>query len=124
MKKRRSVIVAVAVQLSCLHPATADTAISGAGTATCAEFAAAYKQDPKAVETFFVTWVQGFLSGRNSAWLEQGQSSKDLGPDASRTIRSHILRYCDQNPLRTIALAALSLYHSLPTSKFRPPNSK
>lgn len=104
----------------------AQTAISGAGTATCGDLAKLYRMSPETAEFMFLSWTQGFLSGLNAAAMtrafdENPEASSDdaivagafdLHPrgmeDESAWFR-HLRQFCDQRPLATFVEAVYDL---------------
>jgi len=60
----RAIIVAL-LALTCGQTALADAVVRGVGTQSCAEFAKAYKGDPKYAELVYLSWAQGLMSGLN-----------------------------------------------------------
>jgi hypothetical protein len=106
----------LALLFTLAYPAAADEhyLVMGIGLATCAQFAKAYEDSPKAAESFWFNWGQGYMSGLNVNQQRTTGKSQDLRAwsidDQKKTIRN----YCDIHPLETYEYAVLYLYQQLP----------
>jgi hypothetical protein len=90
----------------------AEYMVMGAGTATCGQYAEAYKKSPPNTEIAFMSWVGGFLSGMNMSAYLKGQPLKNLGTPEEE--KQHLHSYCDAHPLNDLVQATLDVYQSLP----------
>jgi hypothetical protein len=94
------------------------SAVIGAGTATCAQYAESYKRSPSNVDAVFMSWAQGLLSGWTMSLLANGDhTTKNLSSKTPEQMAQHIHAYCDANPLKPFFLAAVDFHESLPEKK-------
>jgi hypothetical protein len=94
------------------------SAVIGPGTATCAQYAAAYKRDPSNADAVFMSWAQGFLSGWKTSLLTKGErATKNLSSKTTEQMQQHIHAFCDANPLEPFFIAALDFHDSLSETK-------
>lgn len=91
-----------------------DSVVMGAGTASCGEYATAYRSAPSATDDLFISWVNGFISGMNTSAIFNDLPAKKIGTYESHKQFLHI--YCDAHPLNDVGKAAVELYKSLPTT--------
>ena len=113
MNLRACLLALAIIPLAQQSKADEGIALVGVGTTTCSEYATMYKSDPTTADTVFWTWVQGFLSGWNTAAMKKGEAPRDLGKAPEQQVQS-FHSYCDRHPLSVVAQAALDLYMSLP----------
>lgn len=84
---------------------------SGAGDSSCVEFAEQYKKHKEAMEIFYFSWAQGYLSAHNS-WLHYTKrKTLDLNAVPQDNQKQHIRSYCSNNPLKDYVDAVISLFH-------------
>jgi hypothetical protein len=111
--------------LATFQPADAQSVGRGVGTATCAEFARFYRDDP--TELVFVTWAQGFMTGWNFAARTLGGKERNLSATGIESQEFVIRSHCDKHPLQLYVQAVMALYFSLPelpprAAKSSPPS--
>lgn len=99
--------------------AEAPLIISGPGNSSCEETIKIFRKEtgPMAVHLY----VSGYVSGRNSTFLELGLPVKDLSGLvlAGETFENNgmvnpLLRYCVENPDHSLLRAAEHLYDQIP----------
>jgi hypothetical protein len=88
--------------------------ILGIGAATCAEFAAAYKQTPELTEAVYYTWAQGFMTGQNSIAFKNKEKVFDFEHLNQNDQKFFLRSFCDQHPLAIFVQAVLDLINRLP----------
>jgi hypothetical protein len=107
----------IALVLFALNPAFAGDSVfvRGAGSSTCARFAAEYAKAPKFVERLYFGWAQGFMSAQNGHDLNGAETKgfRDIGGDIKGQM-SHIRRYCSAHPADEYWQAVVDLFASLP----------
>lgn len=111
MRAVRSIVVA-AVVFGAIA-ARADSAITGAGTFSCGQFADDYRKNPKLVEDLYYAWAQGFMGGLNWAKLDNKEKLQDLGSKPEDEQQLWLRNYCDRHPLAHYFQAVYDLYLSL-----------
>jgi len=79
----------------------------GPGTIYCAEFAEAYRQNPKD-ETLFFSWALGFMSGLNTELLQHGETNLNGLP--LDTQKQFIKSYCKDRPKSPYLEAVFKLF--------------
>lgn len=85
--------------------------MSGAGTDSCADFAARYSRNPGLVEAAYFSWAQGFMAGIN---VVKAPNFRDVNAVPIEEQKTRLRRYCDQHPLADYWEAVIDLYGSLP----------
>jgi hypothetical protein len=95
----------------------------GVGTASCAEYAKIYRNDPKLAKSIFGAWAQGFMSGSNTARLSLAYlpDYRDMNAKSLEQQDAHIRQYCDAHPLKDFGEAVIDFYETLPLRKPRVP---
>jgi hypothetical protein len=109
-KEMRATVGGILILVTC-SVATADSLIVGAGTSSCGDFIKHYKQHPDATDLVYLSWVQGFISGKNDLLIRTGKP-RNL-PDKDEIV-SAIHSYCDAHPLGNLLKMASQYYNSLP----------
>lgn len=111
MRLLNTVRLATALLVAQISTADAGTAVTGPGTATCAEYANLYKRSPKSTDSVFLSWAQGFLSGMNSEAILAHRPTADLGSLSLDEQGEQIRLYCDEHPLGDYVQAVLTLFY-------------
>jgi hypothetical protein len=118
---RRTTMRSIIAHCMILTPgvANAQSFASGAGAATCAQFAQDYKQDVELERNYF-NWAQGFMSGIN--WKED-TFYHNLDAQTIEDQKAFLRRYCDAHPLEQYILAVQAFYDTLPVRSYSPKHS-
>lgn len=101
---------ALAAILALSGPLTLDaqvTAVTGAGSRSCEQMQADIADLPN-VRRAYVSWMQGYLSGRNAARETAGLALVDLSDYEAQW--DWIAGWCVTNPQRSFADAAQALF--------------
>jgi hypothetical protein len=91
--------LAITMPIESAHAAENGFAAMGFGTATCAQFAEIYRDNPSTTEIQFFAWAQGYMSGRNVAQIKQSRPYVNLSLLQTQTQRGLLLHYCNHHPL-------------------------
>ena len=97
------------------HAAQAKDLIAGMGVGymTCTQFANFYKDDAEGVETEFLDWAEGFMSGVNFGNFTDEHAvpgkTVNLATMELKEQKAFLRRYCDQHPLAQYVDAVLHL---------------
>ena len=83
------------------------TAVTGAGSRTCQQMQADIADLPN-VRRAYVSWMQGYLSGRNAAREVDGLALVDLSDYEAQW--NWIVAWCGARPERSFADAAQALF--------------
>lgn len=107
-------IGAIALIVGCCNVALSEegAAVSGAGTRSCAEYAADYKQNPKVADMLYLPWAQGFLSAQNIRNVLEHKSMRSI-PSNDRILMG-IRQACDAHPLAPFFEIVLNFFNSQP----------
>jgi len=110
------VLIIVVLLFPMVGEAADGSAVMGAGSRTCAEFAKDYQQTPTYSEQFYFAWAQGFMSAHNF-FMVAGKQMANLNPPVYDlgTQMAHIRRFCDQRPLALYMEAVMELIDVLRT---------
>jgi hypothetical protein len=92
------VILSVAVLTASPVKASDNFAAMGFGTGTCKQFAEMLRITPERGETYFFGWVQGYLSGWNTAQIDAGKPILNLSSVSIEDQKAHLRRYCEEHP--------------------------
>lgn len=103
-------VLSLAFVVAQAQTSTGQFALSGAGTSSCGKYIAASSKED--VVLFYISWVQGFLSGMNIGYARGAKLEFIVLPD-SDTIKLYLDRYCRDNPLKTPLDGALDLYDKI-----------
>jgi coproporphyrinogen III oxidase-like Fe-S oxidoreductase len=91
---------------------------AGVGATSCGQIAQDYRQNPKQIEIYMMTWAQGFMSGANTTFgLERGQY-RDMGAMTTEAQEESLRNYCDEHPMAEFMKAVVDLYSKLPLKKY------
>lgn len=82
-------------------------AVTGAGSRSCAQMQADIADLPN-VRRAYVSWMQGYLSGRNAARETRGRALVDLADYEDQW--AWITEWCARQPARTFAEATAALF--------------
>lgn len=117
----KKLLVTTALVAALATPALADDnpgLVMGFGAATCGEFLKQVgSKDGDLFMKFYMTWIQGAMSGVNSLNSATGQDTVNLQGWNLDQQETFIVKYCQQNPEAIINVAASNLYGALPTVK-------
>ena len=115
----RIAVVLLALTVSVAQAKEKDFISMGAGTSTCGQFAAKYRQVPD-LEISYFAWAQGYMSGINFTQLVAKVGEpwvvKNLASIPIEQQKSVIRRYCNDHPLEDYTDAVMHLYLSLEDS--------
>jgi hypothetical protein len=89
-----------------------DVTAMGAGTGTCGQYTKTYKTSPEATDRIVLGWINGFLSGLNTAALMRKEPPRKLGTYEEH--QEYLHKYCDAHPLKEVGAAGVALFLSLP----------
>ena len=94
------------------QPVHADvSAITGAGALQCGEFLADLERVGGEAEIVNMSWMQGYLTGKNIARGAAGLPFLDLtGPEGQFR---YVKNYCEENPLKIVAFGVENLWQEL-----------
>jgi hypothetical protein len=91
-----------------------ESLILGAGSFTCARFANQYRSDPTGAETYYSSWLLGFLNGINTMAITTGMPKRDLNNLSIERAKNFMRNYCNDNPLKMYIDGARLFASSLP----------
>ena len=107
MRHTMFLILAFSILGGGIRPASAEASIVGAGTQQCGLFLSNLEEAP-AIKDFYVSWMQGFLSGWNvGMFATSGETVDIMGWEGQFR---WVLNFCEENPLDTFGLATSSLF--------------
>jgi hypothetical protein len=87
---------------------------AGLGLSTCAVFGKEYGTNPEYAEAMWFSWLQGYLSGLNSALKTIGSQRRNLDGMTSDGKKQYLRRFCNEHPLDYYITGAKRLFLSLP----------
>lgn len=99
--------VAVFLVLSTAHAQTPVTAVAGAGSRSCAQMQMDISDLPN-VRRAYVSWMQGYLSGRNAAREAAGLELIDIADYEAQW--AWLADWCASNPDQAFADALAELF--------------
>lgn len=107
-------LILVTSLLMTLHAYAGDEqyTVSGAGYATCDMWIEGRSLVDKDIDSMFVSWLQGFLSGMNSMRSVTTNQKMSLIPDGP-TLLAYVDKQCRDNPSDRIYSISLKLYFSI-----------
>jgi hypothetical protein len=103
----RGPIIAITLLLAAQAHA-GGVAYIGPGAGTCAEFAANPRE-----ESFYYTWAQGFLGGRNADRELHKEETINLAVMSPAEQKRFLRNYCDQHSLAEYTSAVVNLEAAL-----------
>lgn len=110
-RRRRGGVVAAVAALSLAGPGLPAgaqvAAVAGAGSRTCAQMRADIAELPN-VRRAYLSWMQGYLSGRNAAREAEGQALVDLADYEAQW--AWIAAWCGAHTERSFAEAVSGLF--------------
>jgi hypothetical protein len=109
---RRLFAVLAFIALSATSIRAQQTAMRGAGAATCAQFAQNYHADPS-IESVFFQWALGYMSAINDRTQDQDGSYVDLDALSNEQQLAQIRQFCNDNPLDYYRNAVLYVFVNL-----------
>ena len=108
MVATRCALVLALLSFPTLSLAAEKAAWIGTGTVSCADFGAAYRENPKTNENLFFSWAQGFMSGLNTDLLPN--RATDLHGLPMETQKQAIRTYCNAHPRAAYFEAVFKLF--------------
>ena len=110
MVKRGELALLVAITLLSARNVEAQYVLVGAGASddSCGNWIQARRSNNSTVEMMYLSWVQGFLSGKNGAAIEG-----EVHIPAPTVISAHLDRECAKSPTLPVFIAADSLFFQL-----------
>jgi hypothetical protein len=88
---------------------------AGLGLSTCAAFGKEYGANPEYAEAMWFSWLQGYLSGINSALKTIGGQRRALDGMTSDRKKQYLRRFCNEHPLDYYITGAKRSFLSLPS---------
>lgn len=88
--------------------------VLGAGAFTCAEFAEQYRGSTASTETFYTSWLLGFLVGLNATASADGTPTRDYSSIDINHAQAFVRNYCNTHPLSMYARAAREYADTVP----------
>ena len=89
--------VCFAIAMNAVACAQEQTAAGrGAGVASCAQYAEAYRSAPDETDNFFLSWALGYMSGIN---FSKKEVFVDLNAKTLDEMKSYLRQYCEAHPL-------------------------
>ncbi|HEV3114345.1 MAG TPA: hypothetical protein VGY99_27990 [Candidatus Binataceae bacterium] len=111
MVATRCALVLALLSFPTLSLAAEKAAWIGTGTVSCADFGAAYRENPKTNENLFFSWAQGFMSGLNTDLLDHRETN--LNELSMGTQKQLVRSYCSDHPHAAYFQAVFNLYNRM-----------
>lgn len=110
----RLVLAACLAGLLCKASAAGDFTVKGVGLYTCREFLEQASRDPALVDTIYLSWLMGYVSGTNSALAVAKNVDVNVGKDVPpETLRNLLVDACRKLPFKSVFQAGTEVYEEL-----------
>ena len=107
-------MVAMALACSAVAAQAADFSVKGAGLATCEQMFALVSREPNLMDSVYLSWMLGFVTGVNSttAALRNADSriAANREPDELRNL---LVAGCRENPFKSVLQVSTEIVERL-----------
>ena len=101
--KARALLLAVGLWCGALPAQAADFSVKGAGLATCEQMFLLVSREPNLLDSVYVSWLLGFVTGVNSTTAAiRNADSRVAANREPDELRNLLVTGCRENPFKSV----------------------